>query len=141
MFKKILVPTDTSKSAQRALMMAIELAKEFGSQILLLHVVFTPEALGYTLSSGISVPQEELNIYGREALTAAIAGIDTGNVSIEMKQLPGHPGTVILEEIESGHIDLVVMGNRGYGAITGTLLGSVSQRVLSKAKCPVMIVN
>ena len=141
MFKKILVPTDASESAQRALMMAIELAKEFGSHILLLHVVFTPEALGYTLSSGISVPQEELNIYGREALTAAIAGIDTGNVFIEMKQLPGHPGMVILEEIESGHIDLVVMGNRGYGAIAGTLLGSVSQRVLSKAKCPVMIVN
>jgi nucleotide-binding universal stress UspA family protein len=141
MFKTILVPTDASESAQRALMIAIELAKKFGSRILLLHVVFTPEALGYTLSGGISVPQEELSIYGREALTAALAGIDTGNVPIEKKQLPGHPGLAILEEIESGHFDLVVMGNRGYGAIVGSLLGSVSQRVLSKAKCPVMIVK
>ena len=141
MFKNILVPTDASEAAQRALLMAIELSKKFGSRILLLHVVFTPEALGYTLSGGISVPQEELNIYGREALTAALAGVDTGNVPIEKKHFPGHPGIVILEEIESSQIDLVVMGNRGYGAIAGSLLGSVSQRVISKAKCPVMIVK
>ena len=107
MFKTILVPTDASESAQRALMTAIELAKEFGSKIVLLHVVFTPEAMGYTLSSGISVPQEEISIYGREALTAALAGINTGNVPIEKKQKPGHPGSAILEEIESGNFSVL----------------------------------
>jgi nucleotide-binding universal stress UspA family protein len=141
MFKNILVPTDASESAQRALVIAVELAKEFGSQIVLLHVVFTPEALGYALSSGITVPQEEISIYGREALTAALEGIDTGNVPIEKKQIPGHPGLAILEEIETGHFDLVVIGSRGYGPIAGSLLGSVSQRILSKAECPVMIVK
>jgi nucleotide-binding universal stress UspA family protein len=141
MFKTILVPTDASESAKRALIITLELAKKFGSQIVLLHVVYTPEALGYTLSSGIPVPQEEISIYGREALTATLAGIDTGNVPIEKKQIPGHPAVAILEEIESRHFDLVVMGSRGYGPITGSLLGSVSQRVLSKAECPVMIVK
>lgn len=141
MFKTILVPTDASESARRALMIALELAKEFSSQIVLLHVVYTPEALGYTLSSGISVPQEEISIYGREVLIAALAGIETWNIPIEKKQKPGHPAVVILEEIKSGHIDLVVMGNRGYGPIIESLLGSVSQRVLSKAECPVMIVK
>lgn len=141
MFKNILVPTDASDSAQRALKVALELAKEFNSTIVLLHVVYTPEALGYTLSGGISVPQEELSIYGREALTTALAGVDTGNVPIEKKHLPGHPGIIILEEIENSQIDLVVMGSRGYGAIAGSLLGSVSLRVLSKAKCPVLIIK
>ena len=141
MFKTILVPTDASEPAQRALKVALELAQEFGSRIVLLHVVFTPEAMGYTLSNGISVPQEEMSIYGKEALAATTTGIDTGQVPIEKKQKPGYPSLAILEEIESGNIDLVVMGNRGYGAIAGTLLGSVSQRVLSKAKCPVMIVK
>jgi len=136
-----MVPTDASESAQRALKVAIDLAKEFGSRIVLLHVVYTPEALGYTLSSGITVPQEEISIYGSEALTAALAGIDTRNVPIEKKQKPGYPATAILEEIESEQFDLVVMGSRGYGPITGSLLGSVSQRVLSKAECPVMIVK
>ncbi|OLN27689.1 universal stress protein [Desulfosporosinus metallidurans] len=141
MFKTILVPTDASESAQRAFVIAIELAKEFSSRIVLLHVVFTPEALGYTLSNGITVPQEEISIYGREALAAALDGIDTGNVLIEKKQIPGHPAVAILEEIKNGHVDLVVMGNRGYGPITGSLLGSISQRVLSKAECAVMIVK
>lgn len=141
MFKTILVPTDASKSAKRALLMALEMAKKWGSQIVLLHVVFTPEAMGYTLSSGISVLQEEISIYGREALLLTLAEIDIGNVPIEKKHLPGHPAATILQEIESRYIDLVVMGNRGYGPIAGTLLGSVSQRVLSKAPCPVMIVK
>ena len=46
MFKTILVPTDASEPAQRALMITLELAKEFDSRIILLHVVFTPEAMG-----------------------------------------------------------------------------------------------
>lgn len=141
MFKNILVPTDASESAKHALMIALEMAKEYGSRIVLLHIVFTPEALGYTLANGITVPQEEISIYGKEALTATLAGIDTGNVPIEKKLKPGHPVVAILEEIEIGHFDLVVMGSRGYGPITGSLLGSISQRVLSKATCPVMIVK
>jgi len=141
MFKKILVPTDASEAARRALTMALELAKKFNSQILLLHVVYTPEALGYTLSSGISVPQEEVSIYGRQVLAATLAGIDTGTVNLEEKLKPGHPAVAILEEANNGQFDLVVMGNRGYGPIAGSLLGSVSQRILSKAECPVMIVN
>lgn len=140
MFKTILVPTDASDSAQRALMLALELAKKFASQIVLLHVVFTPEAMGYTLSEGTSVPQEEISIYGKEVLNVAMNGIDT-DIVIEKKQIPGHPAATILEVIKNEQIDLVVMGNRGYGTLTGSLLGSVSQRVLSKAECPVMIVK
>ena len=64
-------------------------------------------------------------------VTASLAGIDTGYVPIERKQKLGHPATAILEEIENGQFDLVVMGSRGYGTIRGSLLGSVSQRVLS----------
>ncbi|ODA42681.1 universal stress protein [Desulfosporosinus sp. BG] len=141
MFKNILVPTDASEPAQRALMIALEMAKTYGSRIVLLHVVFTPEALGYTLSSGVTVPQEEISIYGKEALTATLDGIDTWNLSIEMRQRPGHPAVAILEEIENRDFDLVIMGSRGYGPITGSLLGSISQRVLTKATCPVMIVK
>ena len=141
MFKTILVPTDASEAANRALEVALKLAKELGSRIVLLHVVFTPEAMGYTLSSGAAVPQEDISIFGKEALAAATNGIDTGNVPIEKKQIPGHPGLAIIEEIKSRNIDLVVMGNRGYGPIAGAMMGSVSQRVLTQAGCPVMIIK
>lgn len=140
MINTILVPTDASETAQRALKVALEIAKLYGSRLILLHVVYTPEALGYTLSSGISVPQEEISIFGKEALRAALASIDPGQVPIEKKLVPGYPAVAILEEIKNSQVDLVVMGNRGYGTIVGTLLGSVSQKVLTKAECPVMIV-
>lgn len=141
MFNTILVPTDASETAKRALMVALDIANKFGSRIVLLHVIFTPEALGYSLSSGISVPQEENSIYGEQALKAALIGINPGEVPIEEKLIPGYPAVIILEEIMNGEVDLVVIGNRGYGPITGSLLGSVSQRVLNKAECPVMIVK
>ncbi|EHQ89203.1 universal stress protein [Desulfosporosinus youngiae] len=141
MFKRILVPTDASEAARRAFAIALELAGNYDARMLLLHVVYTPEALGYTLSSGVTVPQEEIGIYGREALAATLAGIDTGTVQLEKKQKPGHPAAAILEEIKNGGFDLVVMGNRGYGPIAGSMLGSVSQRILSKAECSVMIVK
>ncbi len=141
MFKNILVPTDASEPAKHAFKMALELAKKYGSRIILLHVIFTPEALGYTLSGGISVPQEEMNIYGGEVLTATMAEIALGAVTVEKKLIPGHPVVTILEEIKKEQVELVVMGNRGYGPIAGSLLGSVSQRVLVKAECPVMIVK
>jgi len=141
MFKTILVPTDASEAARRAFIIALELAKKYEARILLLHVVYTPEALGYTLSSGVTVPQEEVGIYGREVLAATLTGIDTGTVLLEKKQKPGHPAAAILEEVKSSEVDLVVMGNRGYGPIAGPMLGSVSQRILSKAECPVMIVK
>ena len=82
--------------------MAIDMAKEFGSRIVLLHVVYTPEALGYTLSSGITVPQEEISIYGSEALTAALAGIDTGNVPIEKKQKLGTQRPLFWKRLRAG---------------------------------------
>lgn len=141
MFKTILVPTDASETAKRALMVALNIAKKYGSRIVLLHVVSTPEALGYSLSSGISGPQEEGNIYGGQVLRASLSEIDPGKVRIEEKLIPGYPAVAILEEIKNGKVDLVVMGNRGYGPITASLLGSVSQRVLVKAQCPVMIVK
>ena len=141
MFKKIMVPTDTSEYSRRALQTALDLAKICGSEIVLLHVTFTPEALGYTLSSGITVPQDQLDINGEQALVTTLDGVETGLVPIRKKQKPGHPVLVILEEIAKERIDLIVMGSRGYGPIAGSVLGSVSQRVLQKALCPVMIVK
>ncbi|AET66383.1 universal stress protein UspA-like protein [Desulfosporosinus orientis DSM 765] len=141
MFKTILVPTDGSDSAKHAFLTALTLAKPLKSRIILMHVMFTPEALGYKLSSGTTVPQEEISIYGKESLTATLAQVDVGSIPIEQKLKPGHPAAAIIHEIENENYDLVVMGSRGYGPVMGSLLGSVSQRVLMKASCPVLIVK
>lgn len=141
MFKKILVPTDGSDNSKQAFAIAVQMAQQFHSEIELLHVTFTPEALGYVLSTGVAVVQEQFDINGEQSLLSTLNSIDTGNVQILKKQLPGHPASVILQEITEEKIDLVIMGSRGYGPISGSLLGSVSQRVLHNARCPVLIVK
>ncbi|MDQ7095252.1 universal stress protein [Desulfosporosinus sp. PR] len=142
MFKKILVPTDASEFSRRALKAAIDLAQTVQAEIELLHVSYTPQAFwGYTISYGITVTQDQLDQSGELALEATLAGVDSAKVLINQKVESGHPVTVILDEIKKEGIDLIVMGSHGYGAITGSVLGSVSQRVLQRASCPVLIIK
>lgn len=142
MFKKILVPTDASEYSRRALMTALELARSIQAEVVLLHVSYTPQAYwGYTISYGITVTQEQLEQNGELALEATLTGIDSEQVVIHKRVESGHPVSIILEQIKKENIDLVIMGSHGYGAIAGSVLGSVSQRVLQRASCPVLIIK
>lgn len=142
MFNKILVATDASEYSRRALESALELARTFGSEIELLFVMYMREAYwGYNVAYSVLVPQDQIDEAGEAALAATLVGIEVGNVPLKKKIVQGYPSTMILEEVEKEGIDLVVMGSHGYGPITGSVLGSVSQRVLQRAACPVMIVK
>lgn len=142
MFKRILVPTDASEYSRRALKTALELAQSIQAEIVLLHVSYTPQAYwGYTISYGITVTQEQLDENGELALDATLAGIDSEQVVINKRVESGHPVTIIVEQIKKENIDLVIMGSHGYGAIAGSVLGSVSQRVLQRSSCPVLIIK
>ena len=142
MFKRILVPTDASEYSRRALKMALELARSVKAEVVLLHVSYTPQAYwGYTISYGITVTQEQLDQNGELALDATLTGIDSEGVVIQKRVESGHPVTIIIDQIKKDNIDLVIMGSHGYGAIAGSVLGSVSQRVLQKASCPVLIIK
>ncbi|AET66144.1 universal stress protein UspA-like protein [Desulfosporosinus orientis DSM 765] len=142
MFKKILVATDASEYSRRALQTALNLAQKFQAEIVLLFVAYTPEAYwGYNSAYSIQITREEIEERGWLTLGAALEGIDIKNIPLKKKMIQGHPSSVILEEIANENIDLVVMGSHGYGPIAGAVLGSVSQRVLRKATCPVLIVK
>ncbi len=142
MFKRILVPTDASEYSRRALKTALELARSIQAEVVLLHVSYTPQAYwGYTISYGITVTQEQLDQNGELALDATLTGIDSEQVVIHKRVESGHPVTIIVEQIKKENIDLVIMGSHGYGAIAGSVLGSVSQRVLQRASCPVLIIK
>lgn len=141
MYKRILVPTDASEYSRRALISAIDLARELKAEIVLLHVTYTPDAFwGYTASYGVAISQEDLLRNGEIALDITTADL-TIDVPLERKLKSGHPVISILDEIEQGNIDLVILGSHGYGRITGSLMGSVSQRVLFETQCPVLIIK
>ena len=141
MFKRILVPTDGSESSRRALIVALELARKFNSEVELFHVTLTQEAYyGYNAGYNMISNQEHIDKNGELALEFSLQGIDVGDVHFSKKHESGNAATSILEEIRRD-FDLVIMGTRGHGAITGAIVGSVTQRVLAHSHCPVLIVK
>jgi nucleotide-binding universal stress UspA family protein len=141
MIKKILVATDASEYSQRALEKAIEYAKKFQSEIILIHVFTQPRSYGtFTGLPTIEYSEDEVNQIGKKIFDITLEGIDTSGVNIEKKTVIGHPATSILKEINE-EVDLVVMGSKGHGPLSGTLIGSVTQRVLGLAPCSVLVVK
>ncbi|MDR3587090.1 MAG: universal stress protein [Desulfosporosinus sp.] len=140
MLKKILVATDASEYSRRALKTALEIARKFNSEVELLFAMQIPLAYDSSVYSYVISP-EQIQYEGDIALKHTLDGVDISDVTLIRKKIQGKPATVILKEIEDEKIDLVVMGSHGYGAVAGSLLGSVSQHVLHKAKCSVLVVK
>ena len=142
---KILVAIDGSEEARLATQAATELSRDTGSELHVLYVLPTPaQLIGHHL-----YPKEtreavvaEAEGRAREFLDeqAQRIGSEGGKVS-ETHFRSGEPDKEILraaEEIEAGTI---VVGSRGLGAISRTLLGSVSDSVVRHAHCPVFVVR
>lgn len=139
MFKNILLAVDGSTHAERAAQMAAELAR--CTQATLRVVVAydpVPDYLGEpNLQAAISARINAAESILQKALEI-IGDIDPPpHTSI----LEGPPAEAILNVAETRQVDLIVMGSRGLGRLTGLLLGSQSQKVVSHAKCPVLIVR
>ena len=145
--KKILVAADGSDFSKRALQTAVELARKFNSEVELLFVMLDPVIYRfgdintyYELDSFVA-SAEQVEKQGELVLKATLEGIDTGGITLKTIKLHGNPANVIIQEAEKENIDLIAMGSHGYGAIVGSLLGSVSQKVVHGAKCSVLIVK
>ena len=137
--KKILVATDASEYSRQALRTALELARKFQSEVELLFVMYKPLVYDASRLGGEVIPPFRTDQDGELAIKATLKGIDITDVTVIKKVVQGKPANMILREVENEKIDLVVMGSHGYGAISGAILGSVSQRVLHGAKCSVLI--
>lgn len=145
MFEKILVPIDGSKDAQRAAQQAVDIADKYKSSITLLHVINPVQLTGL---GGLQEPPmivggmvESLSQAGEAILQNAMEDLGAGAVKVSTQLLWGVPDRVIIDLAREQGFGLIVMGSRGLGAITGLLLGSVSDRVVNHSPCPVLIVK
>ncbi|MCC7130913.1 MAG: universal stress protein [Anaerolineae bacterium UTCFX2] len=139
MFNNILLAVDGSEHSMRAAKLAGDMARKFGSTVLVV-VCYDP------IPSYLGEPnlQEALNERLKqtaEIIAPALAAV--GEIPGELKKdiLEGPPAEAILSVIQARTIDLIVMGTRGRSQLTGLLLGSVSQKVVMYATCPVMLVR
>jgi nucleotide-binding universal stress UspA family protein len=140
MFHNVLVAIDGSPPAERALEAAAELAEALNSRLTIICVA--PEVPGYAYRSGVDV-----QALGREAeretdklLREAAAGLPEGlPVTTVLKH--GNAGERIVEQIEAGQHDLLVMGSRGRGRIVANLFGSVAAHVHYHSRITMLVLQ
>lgn len=144
MFAKILVPLDGSELAERALKPALEIARAAAGEITLLTVpvyrqVLVPGPTGY----GLVIPDQMLDMQYEEAsqyLTTIQGSLDQSLVRSAQIVRGDVAGAIVDFAAEQG-VELIVMTTHGYSGFTRWMLGSITERVLRKAPCPVMVVR
>ncbi len=143
--KNILVPTDFSEYSDKALQTALDIAKQFKSKIYLLHVVGTVIQYGsyYGLDSRILDQVENASASAsKQMLTAQLAKFpDSKSIEIISDIRIGTYYQEILKDQEEKKIDLIVIASHGKTGVLSHLLGSVAERVVRSAQCPVLLVR
>ncbi len=142
--KRILLPTDFSKHSQNALAYATAFAEKFGAEIVLLHVVqdlavFIPEAV--SVSPPIAPPVEQFTAAARASLQQVAVENKLERFGVQVEVREGTPFYEIIQVAREKNVDLIIMGTHGRGGLTHVLLGSVTEKVVRKAPCPVLTVR
>ena len=138
MFKSILSPTDFSEPSAAALNYARQLAQVFDSALHVLHVVpnLAADAYGYP-SADLTATWEQ---NARAQLAQLLPEEDRARVQGQIATRVGNPVLEILRYADELHADLIVMGTHGRGPIEHLFMGSVAERIVRKASCPVLTV-
>jgi len=135
--RRIVVGVDDSRGARAALDWALDEARRQGARVEVLHA-FEVEVAWI---DGAEI--ERWSQIQRQAAEAALSKVvedaaSPASVEVDARVVEGNPVTVLVEA--SQHADLLVVGSRGRGGLRGLLLGSVSQRCVERADCPVVVV-
>ncbi len=149
-FKRILVAVDGSDNSTRAARLAIEIAKKYGAELMVLHVIPTIHyALAVTAPSATLPPgvYDDYQAYERATgETLVSSAVDLAKAGgIRVRSDVQEPGGSIVEGITDyalgEHVDLIVIGTRGLSRFKKLVIGSVSSGVVSHAHCPVLVVR
>jgi nucleotide-binding universal stress UspA family protein len=140
--KTILTPTDFSGDAERAIETAVALAKSHGAMLHLLHVVQPPvQPMGPEMTVAPIAFWRELHEAGIKRLANTKKKLDAQGVRCEIEVVDDVPGFAIAAAAERVHADLIVMGSRGLTGLKHIVLGSVAERTVRQAACPVLTVK
>ena len=138
MFSRILVAIDGSESAKKAFEESIYLAQKCNSGLDLVHVVQCD--LGGDSATTFELI-DELKAKAKKMLDEYKIQAAENKVQIEIMVIQGDPAQVIIDLAKTKRHDLIIMGTRGRSTFQELLIGSVSQKVMHHATCPVMVVR
>lgn len=144
--QKIVCPVDFSNCAQQALNYAQDLAKTFNAELSVVHAYEDPAAYVTPMPmSGYVGPGAELLLELRKQLEVRLgeckASVEKNGVRVRTELLEGTPYRVVLDWAKEWGADLIVIGTHGHTGFTHALLGSVTERVVRMATCPVLTIR
>lgn len=142
--RRILFPTDFSEPSQQAAQYAMALADQFGAELHLLHVI--SQVMPYADASSVWLmpadeTQEQLEAAEKYLLKNVIDPEWSAKHTVVHKTVVGFAVEEILEYAKNHNIDLIVVGTHGYTWLAHALIGSVAEKVIRTANCPVLTVH
>lgn len=142
--KQIMVPTDFSETSEVALKYGRALAEAFSASLHVVHVIPDPYTQPWSIeATGISIA-DLLATWERDAqkrLESLMSGGDRKKLQATLATRVGHPFVEIIRYARDQNVDLIVMGTHGRGAVGHMFLGSVAEKLVRKAPCPVLTVR
>ena len=143
LFQRLVVPTDFSDCAEEAWAFAQRIAETLGSEVVLVHVFVEAPLYGdpaLPVGSAWEVV-EEARKWVADELDKWAARARAKGVTVRPVMRTGSPAKEIVDTVTEEGADLVVMGTHGRGGVSRVLLGSVADRVIRLAPCPVLTVR
>ena len=138
-FNKILIPTDGSDYTKEAIKKGLELAKVLDAEVTALYVVDQTSFINFPMDSTIVSVYSLLEKEGKDAVDYVVAEGAKLGLKVNIKIEEGSPSRKVIEA--SKQFDLVVMGTLGRTGVSKLLLGSVAEKVVRFAECPVLVVR
>ncbi|MCW5558967.1 MAG: universal stress protein, partial [Verrucomicrobiae bacterium] len=140
--RQILVPVDFSEHSRKSIRYALPFAEQFGAKLVLLHVIepmVVPGEFAYVPVEPQEMDEQRM-AKGREQLQAAAKEL-AAKVPVETEVRLGRAWKEIAETAKSREVDLLIISTHGYTGFKYALLGSVAEKIVRHAPCPVLVVR
>jgi nucleotide-binding universal stress UspA family protein len=137
-FRKLLVGYDGSPQSEKAVDVAFSLAECLDASVLIFAVARPPEP---ATSVELQAVLENAKEHFEEGFKKILEKARPHDLSVKTDTAVGHPAEQIIHRAEEDGVDLIILGRRGRSMISRMMLGSVSERALRYAHCPVMVVH
>jgi len=140
--QRFLVPTDFSEHSAVVVEHAVDLASRLDAELVLIHVVepvyFAGAMYGSVYNGPIAMEQVSA---AEDAMANLVADLEKRGVVVGGSVASGTPHEIILKEAETAKADMIIMGTHGRSGLGHMLIGSVAEKIVRTAKCPVLTVR
>lgn len=142
-YSKILTPVDFSEYSREALRHAAELARQYGAELHLLHVLEPwPPAASVTSDAYPMFHEYVLQAHAHAKASLADLGVPSSVITpVKRVTRSGHVEREILKYADEEGVDLIVLGTQGRTGLSHLVMGSVAEKVIRLAPCPVLVVR